>query len=36
MTLIYNELFEEFKELITESEFDLAFRRAISVYEGDI
>ena len=36
MPLIYNELFEEFKNLITDSEFDLSFRRAISVYEGDI
>lgn len=36
MPLIYKELFEEFKNLITDSEFDLSFRRAISVYEGDI
>lgn len=36
MPLIYKELFDEFKDLITESEFDLSFRRAISVYEGDI
>ena len=36
MPLIYKELFEEFKNLITDSEFDLSFRRAISFYEGDI
>jgi len=36
MPLIYKELFEEFKNLITDSEFDLSFRRAISVYEGDM
>ena len=35
MPIIYKEMFDEFKDLITDSEFDLSFRRAISVYEGE-
>lgn len=34
MLAIREELYEEFKDYITDSEFDLASRRAISVYEG--
>ena len=36
MPKIYKEMFEEFKDYITDSEFDLSFRRAISIYEGDM
>ena len=36
MPIIYKEMFDEFKDIITDSEFDLSFRRAISVYEGDM
>lgn len=36
MPKIYKEMFEEFKFFISDSEFDLCFRRAISIYEGDI
>lgn len=35
MPSIYEEMFNEFKNIITESEFELAFRKAISCYEGE-
>lgn len=35
MPEIHQEMFSEFKDLITESEFDLAFRRAISIFDGE-
>lgn len=34
MLRIREELYEEFKEHITDSEFDLCIRKAISIYEG--
>jgi len=35
MPSIYEEMFNEFKDIITASEFELAFRKAISCYEGE-
>jgi len=35
MPEIHKEMFSEFKEYITETEFDLAFRRAVSIYDGE-
>jgi len=35
MPSIYEEMFNEFKDIITPSEFELAFRKAISCYEGE-
>ena len=35
MQIIYKDMLEEYREYITESEFDLAFRKAIYVYEGE-
>jgi hypothetical protein len=35
MPIIYKEMSDEFKDLITISEFDLSFRRAISIYDGE-
>jgi hypothetical protein len=35
MPSIYEEMFNEFKNIITDSEFELAFRKAISCYEGE-
>jgi hypothetical protein len=34
MLAIREQLYEEFKEFVTDTEFDLASRRAVSVYEG--
>ena len=34
MLRIREELYEEFKEFVTDTEFDLCIRKAISVYEG--
>ena len=34
MLSIRDELYDEFKEFITDSEFDLASRKAVSTYEG--
>ena len=35
MPSIYEEMFNEFKYIINDSEFELAFRKAISCYEGE-